>query len=54
MYGPTRGERREVKRQKSREQMDKGKKLKLLDQLILRRAKEAEARLVALLGMTKR
>lgn len=38
-------DRRQAKKDKARDRMDQGKKLKLLDRMILRRAKAAEARL---------
>jgi hypothetical protein len=42
---PTRSERRETRRKKQFEQMDKGKKIKLLASLTQRRAEEAARKL---------
>ena len=44
-YGPTRAERREEREEKRRTKMNSGKKLKLLTQLIQRRAEAAAKKL---------
>ena len=45
VYGLTKAERREQKKTKQREKMNQGKKIKLLDRLVMERAERARKKL---------